>query len=157
MLLRKFADLSLTYFRKVKPMLKLIGKSLAVVLVIASVFCTAYADDHDDMASAIEKTQKDLQNASTRSEMIKSSADAGKAAAQVKSISGGGANEQEMYGLAADVMGNMKNMSQEQIMEAMTQAQKDPEAFLKTWTPEQRKKLEKLSERIPASKSSKTP
>ncbi|UYL07791.1 hypothetical protein B9G69_012120 [Bdellovibrio sp. SKB1291214] len=133
-------------------MLKLIGKSLAVVLVIASIFCTAYADDAADMASAIEKTQNDLKNANSRAEMIKGSSDADKAAAQVKSISGGGANEQDMYSLAADVMGNMKGMSQEQIMQTMQQAQKDPEAFLKTWSPEQRKKLEELSGRLPASK-----
>lgn len=132
-------------------MLKLIGKSLAVVLFIASVFCTAYADDAADVASSIEKTQNDLKNAASRAEMIKGSSEAGKAAAQVKSISGGGANEQDMYSLAADVMGNMKGMSQEQIMKTMEQAQKDPEAFLKTWSPEQRKKLEEISGRLPAS------
>lgn len=133
-------------------MFSLIGKSVAVILFIASLFCSAYAlaDDSDDIAAAIEKTQNDLRNSNTRAEMINSSAQAGKAAQQVKTLSGSPANENEMYNLAADVMGNMKGMSQEQIKQVMQQAQKDPEGFLKTWSPEQRKKLETLSERLPA-------
>ncbi|WP_413560784.1 hypothetical protein [Bdellovibrio sp. HCB209] len=138
-------------------MLKLIGKSLAVVLIIASVFCSAYAEDTEDMSAAIEKTQKDIRNTTTRAEMIKSSPEAAKAAEKVKALSGGSANEAEMYDLAADVLTNMKGMSQEQILEMMQKAQKDPEAFVKTWSPEQRKKLEKISDRIPASKNAKHP
>ncbi len=140
-------------------MLKLIGKSTAVIVFIASLFCGAYAlaNDANELTSAIEKTRKDLRSSQTRQNMTKESPEASKVADNVKSLSGSTANENEMYDLAADVLGNMKGLSQEQLMKVMQDAQKDPEGFLKTWSPEQRKKLESLAERLPASKKGKQP
>ncbi|QLY24045.1 hypothetical protein [Bdellovibrio sp. KM01] len=140
-------------------MLQLIGKSTAIILFIASLFCGAYAlaDDASEMAAAIEKTQKDLRSSQTRQGMTKESPEAANVAEKVKSMSGSSANENEMYDLAADVLGNMKGLSQEQLMKVMQEAQKDPEGFLKTWTPEQRKKLEGIADRLPASKKGKQP
>ncbi|WP_413581812.1 hypothetical protein [Bdellovibrio sp. HCB288] len=140
-------------------MLGIISKSIAVVIVIASLFCSAYAfaSDEEDTISAIEKTQQDLRNAQARQGMINSSKEASKASEQVKAITGNSANEQELYNLAADVLGNMKGLTSEQLEQVIKQAQKDPEGFLKTWSPEQRKKLEGLAERVPAASKGKRP
>ncbi|WP_413574769.1 hypothetical protein ACLVWU_11115 [Bdellovibrio sp. HCB290] len=140
-------------------MLGIISKSIAVIVVIASLFCSAYAfaDDSDDTMAAIEKTQQDLKNAQTRQGMINGSKEATEVSKQIKSMTGNSANEQELYNLASDVLGNMKGLSSEQLAQVIQQAQKDPEGFLKTWSPEQRKKLENLAERMPAAGKGKRP
>ena len=126
----------------------------AAAFILSSVITNAsFADEADEMAAAIEKTQKDILNEQTRENMAKESPEGAKAAEKIKSLAGSAANEQEMYGLASDVLGNMKGLTQEQMMQVIQQAQKDPEGFLKTWSPEQRKKLEDLSGRLPASKA----
>jgi hypothetical protein len=117
---------------------------------------TVFADEADDLVKAIEKTQADLTNPKTREAMI-NTADSKKVAEQVKKLSGSSGNEQEMYSLASDVLNNMKGLSQEQLTKIIEQAQKDPEGFVKTWTPEQKKKLESIAERTPAAASGKRP
>ena len=117
----------------------------------------AFADEAEELASAIQKTQADMNDPKIRALMINESADSKKVAEQVKKLSGSAMNEQEMYKLASDVLNNMKGLTPDQLNKVIEQAQKDPEGFVKTWTPEQKKKLENLSERLPAASSGKRP
>lgn len=100
--------------------------------------------------AAVEKVQQQMQSPSFHQNAAKESSEAAKVEAHVKSISGSAANEQEMYNLAAEVLGNMKDQSPEEMQKMLQEAQQNPEAFLKSWSPEQQRKLKEISERIPA-------
>lgn len=99
---------------------------------------------------ALLKTQETLRSSAGRQEIIHESKAAQEVDQRVKELAGSSASEQEIYDLAADVLGNMKDKSPEQMMQILEQAQKDPAAFAKSWTPAQKKKLEELSQRLPA-------
>jgi hypothetical protein len=108
------------------------------------------ADDETD--KAITAVQEELRNPGEGGTKFKSqSPDAAKTADQVHQISGSPANEAEIYKLAADVLGNMKGLTPDQMQKLLVEAASNPEAFTKKWTPEQIKKLKEISGRLPAS------
>jgi hypothetical protein len=79
----------------------------------------------------------------------------GEVASHVTNISGGGANEEAIYKMAAEVLGNMKGKSPAEMAKILEDAKQNPEAFVNSWTPEQQAKLKELSERMPAAKQAK--
>lgn len=113
----------------------------------------ANADQESD--KAIEDVQKMMQQSDFKTKASKNSKEAAAVADQVANISGGGENEQELYKMAAEVLGNMKGKSPEEIIKILEEAKKNPEAFVKSWTPEQQEKLKKISERLPATNKTK--
>ncbi len=117
----------------------------SLVLVLPGV---VLADD--ETRKAVEQVQQQMQSPSFHQNAAKESKEAAAVEQHVKSVAGSAANEQEMYNLAAQVLGNMKDKSPEEMQKIIEQAQKNPEAFLNSWTPEQQKKLKEISERIPA-------
>jgi hypothetical protein len=124
---------------------------LLALLLLFSFAHQAHADAPTDKALA--DTQKDLTDPAQRENMIKSSKEAQAVAKQVKDLAGSKENEEALYQLASEVMGNMKGLSEEQMLKIVEQAQKDPEGFLKTWSPAQLQKLKEISEKSPAAKN----
>lgn len=108
----------------------------------------ALADGETD--AAIDSVQKDLANPQARATMVNVSKDAQAQDKQVQSVGGSAANQDEIYKMSADILGNMKGMSVDDINKVLAQAQANPEAFAKTWTPEQLKKLQELAAKISA-------
>lgn len=107
---------------------------------------------NEETQHAVQAVQSDLRKPSIATEAGKMSPEARQVVQQIKNMTGGGADrEAEIYSLAADVLGNMQNLTPEQMEQLMQAASKDPEGFAKKWTPEQQKKLKEISERLPAS------
>ncbi len=128
-------------------MKKIILNSTVCILFISPSICLS--DQETD--KAIGEVQEMMKTPGFAEKAANNSPEAPAAAKYVKDISGNVQNEQEIYKLAAEVFGNMKGMSPEQMKEFLDKAKNDPSAFAKTWTPEQIKKLKELSERLPAS------
>ncbi len=130
----------------------MLKKSLLILLsFFAALFFSSavFADAETD--EIIQNVQKDLNDATKVQEATQHSTEAKAAHEKVHELAGTPQDEKDIYGLASDVFGNMKGKSMEQIIESVNQAQKNPEAFANSWSPEQRKKLRELSERLPAS------
>ena len=68
----------------------------------------------------------------------------------MKNLAGTPANEQEIYNLAADILGNSKGGTDQDMQKMLERAKANPEEFARSLTPEQRKKLEDIAKRIPA-------
>ncbi len=124
-----------------------------VVLLILTFFSALTSFANDESPDPLLETQKLLKDPSFREKNAKESKEANQIDQRVKSISGDSANEQAIYELAAEVMGNMKNLSPEEMTKIVEQAMKDPAAYAASWTPEQKKKLKNVSERLPSSKA----
>jgi len=114
-----------------------------LVLLLCS---TALADAETD--AAIDSVQKDLANPQTRAAAVNSSKEAQEQDRQVQSVAGSATNQDEIYKMSADILGNMKGMSMDDINKVLQQAQTNPEAFAKTWTPEQLKQLNELAAKV---------
>ncbi|MBK9322556.1 MAG: hypothetical protein IPM97_06320 [Bdellovibrionaceae bacterium] len=130
------------------------SKYLSVFIVVQVIF-SSYSPADQETDAAISEVQGMMQSPDFAKKASKNSPEGTKAAEYVKQISGDAQNEQEMYKLAAEVLGNMKGLSLDQMKEVAEKAKVDPEAFAKTWTPEQLKKLKQLSERMPAANQKK--
>lgn len=118
---------------------------LSLLLVLPSV---VFGDD--ETRAAVKAVQDQMKSPQFHKDAAKNSKDAAEVEKRVKELAGSEANEQEIYNLAADVLGNMQDMTPEQMTQLLKEAQNNPEAFANKFTPEQRRKLKELSERIPA-------
>jgi hypothetical protein len=107
----------------------------------------------DDNLTDMQKVQRDLVDPKRRKDMIKDPK-AKDADANVQKLGGTEANQQMIYELAAQVFGNMKDKSPDEMMKILEQAQRDPAAFAESWSPEQREKLKRLGQSIEATKKS---
>ncbi len=109
---------------------------------------------------ATEQTQDLLKNREDREKASKNDPKAQKAIQDVKNITGGDKqSEEDIFGLASDLMPKLveeSNGDPEKMMKILEEAQKDPEKFAKRWSPEQRKKLKEISEKL-GSKASQKP
>jgi hypothetical protein len=115
-----------------------------------------HAQAQVDAASkkAQQQTQDLLKNRDEREKTSKSDPKAQKAIQDVKNLTGGDQkSEDDIYSLAADLMPVLvekSNGDPNKMMKILEDAQKDPEAFAKSWTPEQRRKLQQISEKLKA-------
>lgn len=128
------------------------NKHIAMTLILSLAF-SAWADD--ETAAAIEEVQRQMQSPAFHQNAAKNSPEAKNVQSHVKDLTGNPENEQALYQLAAEVLGNLKNKSPEELDRYLQEIQKDPEAFARSWTPEQKRKLKELSERLPAAKGKK--
>jgi hypothetical protein len=126
---------------------------LSMLLFILINSSVSFADLETDRA--IEEVQKMMESPEFQKNAAKDNKEAAAVADHVKTISGNPQNEQDIYKLAAEVLGNMKGMTPEQMTRLLEQASKDPAAFAKTWSPEQLAKLKELSGRLPAAQNKK--
>ncbi len=109
---------------------------------------TVWADA--ETQQAVKEVQEQMKSPSFHQNAAKQSKEAAAVEKQVKDVSGSPENEQAMYEFAAQILGNMKDNSPEEMRKMLMDAQQNPEAFANSWTPEQKQKLKELSERIPA-------
>ena len=120
------------------------------VLFVALTLIGSLALADEETRDAVAKAQADLRRPGFARESAKDSPAAAKVSAQVEALTGAGPNADAVYDLTADILGKMKDMTPEEMMKVVEQAQKDPAAFARNFTPEQKEKLHALSERIPA-------
>lgn len=132
--------------------------SIVIVQISFCVGLTAKAESREDKdvadIEAIQKVQNELRNSSTRSQMENQNQATKEVAGQVKTLSGNSkASEDEIYALAADVLGNFEGKSVQEIQQTLLKASANPDSFAKSWSPEQQAKLKALAERLPAANS----
>lgn len=131
--------------------MKTLVKVTAFLLIgLVSGYVSAKEDESID--EAIMQTQKDLVRPEFRNSAVKEFEGADRVDSHVKDLSGSDANERAIYELAAEVLGNMKGKSFEQVVKEIENAKSNPEGFANSWTPAQKAKLKALSERMPANK-----
>lgn len=116
-------------------------------------FCFCLADP--EVVEAVHAVQKQMKSSDFQKVTPNDSKEAKLVKTRVSEISGSAANEQEIYELASEVLGNMKDNSPEEMLKILSEAQTNPAAFAERWTPEQKKKLKELAERLPASQKKK--
>ncbi len=124
-------------------------KYLAVVTALA-ISINGFADE--ETRSAVRIVQEQMKSPSFHENAAKESQAARKVQTHVKELTGNPENEQDLYNLAAEVLGNMKDMKPEEMNKTLDEAQRNPASFAKDWTPEQKRKLKELSDRISATK-----
>ncbi|MEZ0393327.1 MAG: hypothetical protein ACAH59_14000 [Pseudobdellovibrionaceae bacterium] len=126
---------------------------LLLSILIAALPQFTFADAETE--KAVSEVQEMMKDPKFHQNAAKESKEAQQVEKHVKDLAGNPENEQEIYNLAADVLGNMKDMTPEQMNEFLRQAQKNPESFQKSWTPEQKRKLKELADRLPSSQKRK--
>ena len=111
---------------------------------------TLTAEQQKALNGAIEE----LTNPEKRSAAIKNSPKAIQSDQMVKQV--GGEHSEEIYQLAAKVMESLAAQAEgdpDKMDKILEKAQKDPEAFAKTFSPEQRKMLNDISKKVEQSKN----
>lgn len=126
-------------------------KKLILLLLL---LCAQMVSAQENSDEAIRKTQELLKNQAERNKVIGETSAATTADGKVKGLAGTAADEQAIYELAAEVLGNMKGKTPEQMSKVVGDADSNPAGFAETWTPEQKKKLKEISDRIPAGRAS---
>src|SRR3954471_101737 len=124
-----------------------------LLLATATLFAHPVLAEELDPASkeGLSKTQEVLRDPKKRQEAIKGDKKAEEADARVQRLSGSPENTQKMYEISADIMENITKQSggdPQKMQKLLEEAQKDPEAFYKSLTPEQRGQIQKLSGEI---------
>jgi nitrogenase subunit NifH len=90
-----------------------------------------------------------LKNKVERDQAIKETAEGQKADSQVKNLAPDAATQQEYYELAADILNNYKdNKDEEAMSKQIDEGKRDPSAFYKGLTQEQKDKIKALSEKL---------
>jgi len=129
-------------------------KSILLLLLIL-IPDVSFADE--ETQAAVKTVQEQMKSPKFHKDAAKESKEAAAVEKQVKELAGSEANEQEIYNLAADVLGNMKDLTPEQMTQLLQEAQNDPQGFASKFSPEQRRKLKELAERIPAAQKKRNP
>lgn len=100
---------------------------------------------------ALADTQAVLKNRQAREKKLAQDPNARKANEILQKLAGSPERAEEMYGLAADLMGNLVKDTggdPEKMEKILEKAQSDPQGFAETFTPEQQKKLEEIAKKI---------
>lgn len=118
---------------------------LLTILVFSQI---SFADAENE--AAVKEVQDQMKSPEFHKKAAKESPQAKEVEKYVKEISGSGKSEQEIYNLAAEVLGNLKGSDPEAMKQLLEQAGGNPENFANSWTPEQKKKLKEISARLPA-------
>lgn len=128
---------------------------IAVLCFLITSYAIAYDDMNEtpeEVAKAIEEVQKAMASPDFSKKAAAESKEAAQVANYVSEISGNPELEREIYKLAAEVLGNMKGQNINQMQQILNEAKNNPEAFANKWTPEQRRKLQELSQKLPAAR-----
>ena len=105
----------------------------------------------DDKATAYKEAQQLLTNKEERQKVIQSSDKAKQSDEYAdKVVMGDAESKDKLYKISADVLGNFSSDDPEVANKALAQAAKDPAAFLKSLTPEQKKAIQELAQSIEA-------
>lgn len=129
----------------------------AVSLIILSLFVWVCASADNgrglDPASeqALRETQLMLKNPTERQK----TQGAQNVQRQLEAMGASAQDQEEIYGLAADVMADVTrqaNGDPEKMMQILSEAQKNPQAFGIKLTPAQRQKLQDIAKKLPQEK-----
>ena len=105
-------------------------------------------------AEALEKTQNLLRNSGARKEAIKAGGQQMQEAdANAAGLAGSQANKERMYDISADVFEKIvkdANGDPTKMKEALLKAQGNPEAFLRSLSPQQQAAIKQLADQIGA-------
>ncbi len=123
---------------------------LKVFIILGLIFTASKAlsrTDEEINAEALEKTQALLRDPEQR---VKAGSEDSKAAATMKSADKfvGPNNTKETYDLTADIFGSLEKKANGNPKEAVDEAQKNPEAFFNSLTPEQQARIHELAKKI---------
>lgn len=119
---------------------------LIILTVLLSGPVGANQQETDD---ALVKTQEAMSKPGFAREAEKMSPQAQKAVQNVRTVTGGNAQmEQAVWQVAAEIFGNMKGKSPEEMQAALAEAQRNPQAFANSLTPEQKRKIEDIAKQL---------
>lgn len=107
----------------------------------------------EDTRSGVAHTQELLKDPEFRAKNAKESKPAEELDSHIKAMTKNPATEQQIYELAAEVMGNMKDLTPEQMAKVVEEAQKNPAAFANSFSASQKSKLHEIADRVPAAKA----
>lgn len=134
--------------------------SQRILVFLVSLFLfspSLYAWDKYD-EEALQKTVELLKNQSEREKSIKGDSSAEKADAYTKSLFGGDSQStNDVYGLASDVFQDLAKKADgdpEKMKALIEEFQRDPAAFAEMWSPEQKKRLKEISNKVKVPTSS---
>ncbi len=129
-----------------------------LILCLILIQFSAHADLDKDEKQGLEDTKAMLKNSSARDKAIKGNAKAMETDAKVSALAGNGANKEEIYDLASQIMEKITveaNGDPNKMQAMMLEAQKNPQGFYdKYFTAEQKAKVQGVSGKIERSKSS---
>lgn len=123
-------------------------QKISLVLLLVFAFQPLHANE--ETRKAVKQVQDEMRDPNFANKAQDLSPEAKAVAERLKKLAGSPEGEAQIYSLAADILGNMKDMPPEQMEKLLSKAQNDPQAFVESWTPEQQKKLKAISERLPA-------
>lgn len=136
---------------------------LAVLSVLSPVLFQVqigYCGDLDSASEeALAKTQALLRDPDQRAKATAATPQAQFVDKQTQSLAGTPENTNAIYDLSADIMESLAlktNGDPAKMKELLDQAKNDPKAFAEKLTPEQRKKLQEISQKIPVNGSGST-
>jgi hypothetical protein len=130
--------------------------ALALLLVTSGWVLAPQAHALDkESQEALDKTKRLLTNPNERKEAIKNDEQAKAAHGKVEALGGTSQQTEKVYDISAQVMDKMvkdANGDPAKMQEMMANAQKNPEAFLKSLPAEQRQAIERLAKELEASR-----
>lgn len=133
-------------------------KNLAAVFVCALVCAVSLYAETAEETKALDETLSILVSPEQRKQILEKDPKAKEADDFALQVGGNAANQQKIYELAAKVMADLAkngNSDPEKMMQILEKANKDPEGFANTFSPEQKKMLQELAAEIEKSKPTK--
>ncbi len=123
----------------------------SLTLLVALVGWTARADLSSSDQEALRKTQELLRNQQQREKYMKESPDARANHQQLEKLTGNKQTTDSVYGLSAEIFAEIaKDTNGDPVLmqQKLMEAQKNPEAFLKSLPAQHRKAIEEIAGRI---------
>ncbi len=129
-----------------------------MIMIICLLPAAVFADDQGDSKKAYEEAQNLLKDKKQRQEVINKDEKAKKSDQYVDQVVQGDEQQKEkLYQISADVLGNFSSDSPEEANKALSEAARDPAAFLKSLSAEQQKAIQELSKSIESKQDSAAP
>lgn len=125
---------------------------LGCLLATSALPLAAHAEDIDQ---AISEASADLTDKARRQKILNKDANANKADAYAAGVTGGGAHQEELYAISAEILPEIAKMAENdpaKMAALLQEAQKNPEAFYKKLPAEKRKRIQELSKKIEGAK-----
>ena len=126
---------------------------VAVALVALAFPAPLHAQQGDAGSAALAEMLKSLTGPGGKGGPLGAGAGSGDIDQQVRALTGSPELTQELYNLAAQVLGELLQSSggdMNKLFDTLSRAQSDPGAFAATLSPEMRNRLKDLSDRIAA-------
>lgn len=133
-------------------------KNLASIFVCALACAASLHAETPQETKALDETLSILLSPDQRKQIIDKEPKAKEADDFALQVGGNAANQQKIYELAAKVMADLAKNGKwdpDKMMQILEKANKDPESFANTFSPEQKKMLQELAAEIEKAKPAK--